>query len=583
MPRTRDTRNLKVEEWFSEIDDGLSYRRKHGLEDSWSELEALYYNVHESLASDSPNIIAATGDSFLSELTVPNPYILVRPSRPESVDGAPIIESVVNNLLYELKVQEHVEEATLHAYLWSRGFLKIGFDSEFGWDPSLDIGGKERAFGLSLSQFDKRGRRIEFAETRPGMPWISSVLPHDIVVPWGVRFLDSSPWVVHRVVRHVDDVKADAKYEKTRDLQPVMSMEDYTKSYQTVLKPYRVGWIPQGISSRKAEFAELWEAHNRRDGRIIVLATGHKKFLRNDIDHLLTEEGYPFATVGFVPRSRTFWTTPDAYYLKYHQAEQTDISLQATKQRRISMIKFLYDKDVISEEELEKLLSADVGAGAAIESGHKLQDAIMMIQPGNNSLLYQDAEFSRRSAREVIGFSRNKTGEFESGRHTATEVLKVDQGGSARMSRRVVRLKRLYEDTSRKLVRIVSTLWRAPRMAQVVGVDGEARWMRFTGADLKGKYKYSADFVSEAGESLQARRQRALQLYVLLLQDPLADPVAVRRYLSVAFNDPEIGRLFRTGEDAELRLQMSRMQGEGGGVSQGRGTQSPRSLPVLQG
>ena len=181
---------------------------------------------------------------------------------------------------------------------------------------------------MSFSQFDKRGRRIEFGKTRPGMPWVQAVLPHDIVVPWGVRDLDESPWIFHRVVRHIDDVKADPKYPHTKGLVPVMSMEDYVNSYKTRLKPYRIGPRAPGTSSRKEEYVELWEGRNKRTGKIIALATGYNKKLREDDDQLLTEEGYPFASVSFVPRSRTFWVTPDAYYLKYHQAEQFDSQSQ---------------------------------------------------------------------------------------------------------------------------------------------------------------------------------------------------------------------------------------------------------------
>ena len=577
----RDARNLSVEEWFLEIDDGLEYRRTYGLEDSWNELEALYYNVHPSLATDSPNIIAGTGDSFLSELTVPNPYLLVEPTRLDSADGAPIVESVVNGLCYDIDIPAQVETSTLHAYLWGRGFLKLGFDSEFGWKQELDIGGELGTLGMSFSQFDNKGRRIEFGLTQPGMPWVQSVLPHDIVVPWGVRELDESPWVFHRVVRHIDDVKADPKYSNKRGLQPVMSMEDYTNSYKTRLKPYRIGPRSPGTSSRKEEYCELWEGRNKRTGKIIVLATGYDKKLREDNDQLLTEEGYPFVSVSFVPRSRTFWVTPDAYYLKYHQAEQADISIQAAKQRRMGTLRFAYNEDAVDSTEVDKASSADVGVGFKVAGSHNIKDAIAFFQPGSNLGLYQDLAQSQQNARSVVGFSLNATGEFMKGRKTATETRAVAQGGGNRMSRRVHRLKRLYVQTSRKLTAILADLWKAPRITRILGPDGESRWLRFTGEDLRGKYRFNADFTNASNESLLVRRQEALMLYQMLGQDPFVDPGELRRYLVKSYNDPDLGKLFRMNADADLRLQMSRMQGGAGSPTQGQGSQSPLALPQM--
>ncbi len=577
----QDMRNLTVEEWFLEIDQGLDYRRKYGLEDSWSELEALYYNVHQSQASDSPNIIAGTGDSFLSELTVPSPYVLVEPMRADAIDGAPIVESVMNNLVYDLELAEQVELSTLHAYLWGRGFLKIGFDSEFGWNPKYDIGGGLVELGMSFTQLDKKGRRIESGKARPGMPWIEAVLPHDIVVPWGTRDLDKCPWIFHRIIRHIDDVKADPKYSNKQGLQPVMSMEDYTNTYKSTLKPYRMGMMSPGTSSRKEEFCELWEGRSRRTGRIIVLATGYNKKLLYDVDLLLTNQGYPFADISFVPRARNFWVTPDSYYLRFHQAEQMDISIQASKQRRMGGLKFAYNEDAVDPNEIDKATSAQVGVGFKVKNGHLLREAIMTMQPGNNLGLYQDLAQSQQNARAVVGFSINAQGEFTKGRKAAAEVVAVNRGGGNRMSRRVHRLRRLYSKTSKKTIAILAELWKAPRLTNILGPDGESKWLRFTGEDLKGRYKYIVDFTNTSNESLLQRRQEAINMYMLLSQDPFVDPVELRRYLIKAYNDPELGRIFRMDSNADLRLQMSQMQQEGRGSSQGQAQKSPLALPKV--
>jgi len=570
-------KELDVDDWMNEISNAMEYRRLHGLEESWASLEALFYNTHEGSVHEGPNIIAGTGDSLLSSLNVPNPHIMVKARRRSNPEAIRILESVDNELLQDLDVGSEVETASLHAYLWGRGTLKIGYDSEFGWDPDLEF---QEGTGISLSQFNKKGSRLEFDSlVRPGMPWVKAVLPHDLLVPFGTGVsLERSPWVIHRVVRHIEDVKADSKYENTSSLEPVMSMEDYVKSYQTVTKPYRAGETVGGQLRRsnegKAEFVEMFEIRDKRSGKILVVATGHKKFLRNDEDALQTH-GVPFVSFTLTPSARCFWTTPDAFYLKQAQAELSDISIQTTKQRRLSVLKFLFKEGAMDVDDLEKLLSIEVGSGIKVKQGNTIAESIQTITaPNNNQLLYMDSEYVRRNAREAVGFSRNQMGEYEQkGRRTATESLIVGKSSDLRMSRREKIIKEVYKSTFKKINSIIFEFWTLPRWAQILGEDGIEKWVRFRGTDLKGPYAYDVDFSSEPGMSVESRRQQAVQMYAALVQDPMIDPIALRQYLVNAFNDPELAGLFnqtsRSPANANVSAQVPGGPGGGGGSAGG--------------
>ena len=584
-------KDLSVEEWREELARGLEFRRQFGVEDSWSDLEALYYGVRKSDAkSAGPNLIMSTGDSLLSDLCVPTPAIVVKARQNVSIDHVRVLESVDNEFLEDLRIEEEVEASTLHAFLWGRGIIKCGYDSEFGWTPKDTMREGDFPLGLSLSQFDSKGNLIEYdANVRPGMPWVRAVLPHDIVVPWGVRRLRESPWIAHRVVRHIDDVKADDKYSKTRDLEPVMSMEDFVQSYNTVQKRYRSGqeWVSKTSSSEvsgHAEYVELWEIHDRRTGKVKVIATGHDKFLRDD-DNILGGNGLPFVEVGFVPATRSFWVTPDAYYLRYHQAELTDIAIQSGKQRRISVLKFLYDKGAIESSELEKALSSEVGIAAAVNEGRDMSKAVMSLTfPNNNLALQQDAEYIRRNARELVGLSRNQMGEFESaGRRTATEAGIVSRASDKRMGRRENTIVRTHKEIFKILNGMVFRFWTTPRWTKIVGQDGAESFVRFVGTQLKGDYSYDITFTEEGGFSMTNRRQTAVNLYSMLAQDPQVDQTRLKLLLSKAFNDPEVSEFLQAAPppvanfngglaNANLPIPVQGMRQGGGRVpSQGGG------------
>lgn len=541
-------KELSVKQWNSEINHALEYRREYGLEESWAQLEAMFYDTFKEADCSGPNIISAVGDAMLSQLSVPDPYILISPRRFSLVEQAPVLEAVSNDISNEIQVKEEVSDALLHAYLWGTGILKIGYDSEQGYDPLLDIVPNS---GISMTQFNARMRRIEYNDIHPGWPWVRAVLPHDFLVPWGVYKLKNSPWCIHRIVRHIDDVRSDLKYSGTRELRPTMSMEDFVKSYLSATSSHRMGEELSslgGLAKRdggEAEYVELWEIHDRRTNKVLVTATGHDRFLRNDHDHL-QREGLPFVEISLVPRARTFWTTSDAYQLRAHQAELNDITIQASKQRRINILKFLYLDGAMEEEEVEKILSADVGVAAKVNRGQSLHDAITTFTANNSNLaLYQDGETVRRNARESVGLSRNQLGEFEaSGRRTATEARSVDQSSQLRMSRRGIILADTYSRLFKKIHSIIFEFWKTPRVISVVGPEGVAAWKIFTGQQLEGDYGMEIGF-STKPESLGSRKQEALSLFTQLMKDPYVDPIALHRYFIHAFADPRLRAVFR--------------------------------------
>jgi hypothetical protein len=492
---------------------------------------------------------------------------------------------------------DEVEAAVLSAYLWGPAILKIGYDSEFGFAEELDLGAGAGGLGLTMSQFDRKSNRIEYGKGRPGMPWVAHVLPHDFVVPWGTRDIETAQWCAHRVIRHIDHVRADAKYSGKSGLEPVMSRADHVESYLRVQNPYRTGTVERELgsyswSSDEPEYVELWEIHDRRTNKIYVIAPGHSKFLRNELDPLQIY-GLPFVATNFVPKARNFWTTSDADYILQAQAELTDISLQATKKRRTDNLKFLYREDSIDEAELGNLTTAEVGVGIKIKKGSTsdIREAVAFLQPPQsmNQGLMMDAEGVRRNAREMVGLSSNQFGEYASGRRSATEAGLVGQHANLRLNRRQSKIAYLYTEVFRKINPIIFKYWKTPRVAQIVGEEGEATFVQFTGDQLDADYSYKVGFTIEPPQSKQDRKQTAFMALQLAMQNPLIDPQGAAKYLAAAFNDPEFSSIFKKGvlnggsapqpaaqgpaglEGSNMQRQQLPLGQNGGGMASGEG------------
>lgn len=577
MPKSERT----VQEWMTEIQQGLEYRNQYGFENGWGKIEKIFFNGHPSNATSGSNLIYSTGDAFLSEVNTPNPTFLANPTKIDQVPWAPCVESMSNDLVCQTRMKRAFARASLYSYLWGVSFLKIGFDSEFGWNPEYDAGGTKQPAGASLTRFGKNQFLLEYSDNRPGMPWIAPCKPHDIVVPWGTCELDEAPWVAHRVIRHIDDIKADIKYN-SRELQPVMSMQDFVESYETVGKNYRIGPDMLDVStegSKDAEYCELWEIHDKKTHKIYVVATGHDKFLRNEVNHLQLR-GLPFVELGFTPKARTIWRASDAFYILGHQAELADITIQARKQRRLNVLKFIMDSGAFTEAEERKLLSRDIGAVAKANSmGRPLGDVFFAVPQSNaNMMLYQEAEDVRGAARETVGFDRNSYGEYRGARTTAREVAAVQDSKQNRLSRRQSLLGDAYIDAMQKMNAICFAFWTAPKVMEVVGMDGMMMWQTFVPRELAGQYNLELIFDDPPQESMASRQQMAMQAVQLSATDPTVDPIQARRFLARSYRNANVSSIFKPGILPGTVPQMG--QGGGGqtapGVQQGAGGRGNR-------
>lgn len=563
---------LSAQDWMSEIRRGLAYRKIYAMEDAWRKNEMNYLNNPASHASRGPNLVFEMGDTILSATGSLDPEFVVDPEHPAGVSRGPIVESVDNYLARKLKLAKHIRRSSQHSYLYNRAILKIGYDSEFGWSPRLDIGTPDQPLGMSWSQYHpKTGLRIENKDVTPGMPWVGSVLPHDLVVPWGTVDLDDAPWVAHRIIRLNEDIKADKKYMNTSDLMPNMSIEDFVYSYLysgiervRFTETRRFAQDTVGMERPQSIYNEIWEIHCRRDMSVKVVCKDHMEFLRDEPDAVMLACGMPFVSGTFVEHPRSFWGTPLAYYLGQLQSESYDIAKQSEKQRRISILRFIAAKGFMKPETLQNLISGDVGAVEFAEVMESLKDKIMAMPTGNLLDFTLQMNQVRMDARSMIGTSRNQAGEFDAGtRRTKGEAMLVAQGSARRQTPRVAMVRDLYLDAIVKLNKVIFSYWTFPRSVMV-----GREWVRFTGAEIQGDYLYDISLTQKRVISKAERKVEAIMMLAQLM--PFlqgADPNQVFEYLSNAANDPAFERLLGFTRGKGNRGAQGAQQGGGGGAN----------------
>lgn len=462
--------------WKAEIKSGLRYRTLFGKSDDWSK----YKNMYRGLWGKGivpVNIIYAVGRSMVPQVYFRNPRVSVIPMKPGYTMHARVVERIDNYIIRETGLKKELKSLILDCYLAGRGPGIIGYDTEYGFNPSFM---SDEYADMSLTTFDKKGQRIEYTDNvKPGMPWFLRCNPLDFVVPWGTAKWEEARWFAFRKMRPLRDIKEDPKYKNKANLKAPYKTKTETSTEGRPEATIRL--IEEGAIN---EWVELWQIHDKRSGRVFVTSFDHDKFLRDDFDYLQVED-LPAHVLGFNEDPDFFWWPPDARQIEIQQLEMNDVRTMAKKHRRVALLKVLYDKGLVKGDEISKLLDKDPKAAVAIDNlpGGDIRKSVALFQSHVPPDLISAAREIREDVREVVGFSRNQMGAFEapSGRRTAHEAEIVRAASMIRIDERRDIMADLLEKIIRTENQLIFDNWASERVVDVVGPDGARYWIRFTG------------------------------------------------------------------------------------------------------
>ena len=581
MAKSTPAHNEYINDWMDKIKQGLDFRKKYSTRQRWSDYRKMYRGQWD-LGIVPVNKVFSYGRAMVPRVYFRAPRVCVTAMQPELVWHAKVVEAIDNLLIKQALLKTTLKMSTLDSYLCGVGPIKLGYDSEFGYLPEQAVTDD----GETATQINtEEGNRIEYNEgIRPGTPWALRVRPEDIVVPWGSTDASSLPWIAHYVLRPLDDVMHDQKYKIKEELKGTRtpSMDDEPRTI------YR----PRAERDKSLPFAELWEVRNLKEHKIEV-------FCENQVimssDDLLQIDGLPWEFLMFNPDPEYFWAIPDVSMLEPQQKELNDTRTQASRHRAIALLKFLYRRGTIKEEELTKFLSGIVGPAVAVEQeAENIANAIVTLQPHIPPDLRAEALGILSDMRETLGFSQNQEGAF-SPYHgkTATETMTVEQGFEVRVDERKDLVADLLVRIVRKWNQMIFRLWTQEKVVRIVSPQGEPFWINYTGDQLRGDYLLTIDPDSGMPVSKGLKYQMGKELMELFGGDMLIDQIGLRQVVLENYDavDPRVSRLLSaTPGMSPMAIAAARqptpMQGGGGkgagGGRQGSSPEKPMDLTAFK-
>lgn len=544
-PFASKNRHLGIDWWKEEIRSGIRYRRIYGKDKSWEYYKTMYRGFWPR-GTVPVNMIYAVARSVVPQVYFRNPRVYIQAKRPGFSAHAMVLERLDNYIIKEIGLKQQLKSGVLDCFLSGIGPGILGYDSEFGFNPSFTVGSELEDSGLT--SFNKKGEKIEYTNNvKPGMPWFLRANPKDFGVPWGTDRWENARWFFLRKMRPLRDIKQDPKYSNTSGLKGNFNTKIERTDDGTTPTPQHLG-----EKDGDNEWVEIFEIHDKKTRRVYTLSLDHPKFLRDDIDELQIED-LPARVLGFNEDPDYFWWSPDARMIEVQQQEINDIRTMARKHRRVGLLKMIVDKN-LPKDELDKLLDGDPKAVARMDIGTQgdIRKVAAFLQSHVPPDLINYAREVREDVREIVGFSRNQMGSFEesSGRRTAHEAEIVRAASLIRIDERRDAMADYVESVVRGINQIVHKNWSSERIVDIVGPDGARYWVRFNGNDLRGEYHYNVSPEESTPQDSRTRRADAEKLLDIGVKIPGMDMRYLLRQYTRQFDWLDPRMLFPQQEGA---------------------------------
>jgi len=553
--------NADIDKWVEVIERGIRYKENYGNSKRWPVYRDYGRGKFPGYASDARGILPYNLTYAMEKVTVPNvyfrnPYMIVSPGFMQGYQmNSKIIEAIDNWLIQEMNIKQTMKTAVADAYYTNRGIIKLGYDSVSAGSQPQPMNVNDRIAQLlntPVSQLGKKkGERVEYnTDVKPGMPWASRIMPDYIIVPFGVRRLGNCKWIDHVSIRELDDVKNDPKYTNTKELSGT--------HLEMVYKNIHTAQLYKEIS-QDADLVEIHEIRDFKNKEIKAFVPGYDKWIRPPQEDVLQYESLPYVDFTFNEDTEYYWGPSDVQIIEPQQLEINESKTQAMYHRRISLLKFLYEKGKISPEAVERMLSETVGPGIEVKGSPK--DVVAILQPHIPPDLMGWVESIRSEVRELLGHSRQDLGEAPPGRRTKFEMQMVHGGGEIRMDERRDIVATCLTQLMRKVNQIIFDKWTSDQVAQVVGYDGAKYWIKYNPRQIRGEYALRVDVESMTPKTKNLKKQEIVQLIQALGKNPRANIDYLMMLLLREFEWVDAMNVFPEAQETQQKpMEMNQFQ-----------------------
>ena len=535
-----------VGKWRGRIELSTAYRETDGRKLAWENMKKYYRNMFDPTIVSVP-LLFSHGRQLIPSLYFVNPVVEVTALRRGWERRAKILEAVDSMVMEKIRLKEQLKLIIQDTFLYDYGVRKVGYDAEFGYDPTGSIM-KELMKELGVDLPDEKA--VEFNT------YILSEFPFFVRVP-PMRFLvdpdtegpglETSRYVVEEFYRPVEDVLEDDRYEINEKDKLVPSHQIQTFGNRVVVSPvtYKQPGAGQTGTNAKSDLdrLKLYEVWDKVEKRVMVLADGYPGFLREQKDEWNLANFFPYDKLCFNPVSDEHYSVSDAMYIERQQVELNDIRTQEMYHRRKENLKLLTSKGFLSQEAKGKIEKGTIGP--IVETNAPMGQVganIYALVPNMSRDIFMAANDVREDIREILAFGRNQLGVEMGRRKTATEAMVIKESVELRSDERRDIVADFVTRSIHDINRLIFKFWDTNDVIRLTGPEG-AEWQSWNGQFLEGEYALRILSNSTLPSTKQQYQQKVGALSQKYLGHPLINQYELIRLELDSYEEFDTSRL----------------------------------------
>ena len=523
-----------VQWWLHQVNRGIRLR-KFSQEDRWSENESFddmrqWDGSEGDIDGDSEATINKVGSwirTHRAALAFHNPKVKVTPKSAAGwgsinvpvmgPDGTPQLDEmgqVVVRPVQKYKVREQLLNEIISAPIFglkktisrlvksgtlAYGALKTGyrpvFETEYQDDPAeqmvkvtadgIDWSGYQMNPVTGAPAFDEDGNLIPKTSIPIWEEWFIDWVHyrHIVIDPDGGNDFYRHSWVAQEIIRPLEDVKKDPLFKNTKDLKGGGDLHDESERQATYADP---DWMSDPDIKDKSEMVRLFEIWDMKNQRLIVLADGHGKYLRNEA----IPRGVRYSPFVFyrpnevIGEDEQFYPRAPVTDLAPINKEYNKARTQQLRAMKKSNRKVMTRKGALDREAMEALTNdTDMAVvKVKVDGAYGIDGAVIPFNsPAISESLYANIQYIARDFDEVAGQPGEARGVASS--KTATQVDALGQYAGLRLDFDRTVLVDCLTEAIKKLDDSLEANMTKERAISILGEDGQA-WVGIIDPDM---------------------------------------------------------------------------------------------------
>jgi len=539
----------EVRMWQERIKLSAAWREP--FEKKWNRyigyLQGKYITTSSGMDEIAVNLVHPMVRVIIPAVYSKNPDVVVYPrkSDPQTVEAANVMQVFLRYLFKEIGLKREIKLCILDALLTGHAWVKTGFQTDYDEDSAEEI--KEtsskiqtmidmflRSLGLKKPSDKELNEEYEEAfalnpneKVIEERPWALRTSIFDIFVPAYSSRVEELPWIVHRTLYPMVDLKAHPTLWLPKTIEPSCDIRELLRK-----KGQEVSFstLNDNISTDDdLLYKVIDEIYDLRTGRILHISDNDDYCYgvkRNEYDFL--DARHPFVRLAFNEVTDQFYPMSDVEPWEPQIDELNKTRTQMLNHRKRYNRRYVYKENAFTAENLELLKSGEDGIAVPTSEDSAREAFVPVEDAALPPDVYAVEQRIKQDITEISGITGYQKGNTQAGAKTATEAAIVESQSRSRSEERVDVVNEFANAIAKNLAEISQKFMSKEVVFPIVG-ELALSWVQIDDSEaIKGDFMYETIFGSSLPVDPNVDRQQFMEFYNMAANDPMFDPVKLR-------------------------------------------------------